>query len=341
MRRIAVEEHFITAGYLAYLRSKKGFPRRVLIDDERHHKSEQLWYTSSCCFTMSNPDEVNKYMIGFGETRLQEMDNAGIDMQVLSLTAPGIETLSSRDGIKWARIINNELAAAIKKNPGRFAGFAAIPFQSPPAAVDELDRAVNELGMKGVMINSNVKGEYLDEKKFWIIFEKAEKLGVPVYIHPKEPSKSMIKPFMAYPVLWAALWGFGAEAGIHVIRLICSGVFDKYPGLKIIIGHMGEAFPYWLWRLDKHWQPTPMARQCAKKPSQYFHDNFYITTSGMFSDPVLKCANEVMGADNILFAVDYPYESSLAAVNFMDSAPVNKQDREKIYHINAEKLLNL
>lgn len=340
MRRIAFEEHFITDRYLAYLRSRKSFPKRVLTE-ENGCPAEQLWYTSSCCFTMPNPDSVNKFMIGFGETRLREMDNAGIDMQVLSLTAPGVETLGARDAIKWARLINDEVAAAVKQYPGRYAGLAALPFQSPAAAVDELERAVRELGFKGTMINSNVKGKYLDEKEFWPVFEKAEQLGVPVYIHPKEPSPSMIKPYMAYPVLWSALWGFAAEVGIHVVRLICSGVFDRYPGLKIIIGHMGEGFPFWLWRLDKHWMPTPMAKKVAKKPSEYFRDNFYITTSGMFYKPALMCACDALGADNILFAVDYPYESSKEAVQFMDSAPLPERDREKIYHLNAEKLLGL
>jgi len=269
------------------------------------------------------------------------MDSAGIDMQVLSLTAPGIEALESRDAIKWAKIINNELGEAIKKSQGRFSGLAALPFQDPPAAADELDRAVNKLGLCGVMINSNVRGQYLDDIKYWPIFEKAEQLGVPVYIHPKEPSPEMIRPFLAYPLLWSALWGFGAEAGIHVMRLICSGVFDRFPKLKIVIGHMGEGFPFWLSRLDKHWQATPMSRQLAKKPSQYLLDNFRITTSGVFFKPAMMCAYEALGADNILFAVDYPYESSKEAVQFLDSMPIPEGDKEKIYHLNAEKLFRL
>jgi 5-carboxyvanillate decarboxylase len=340
MRRIAVEEHFITAGYLAYLRGKRGFPRRVLMEQDGG-PAEQLWYTSKCCFTMPNPDAVNKYMIGFGETRLEEMDAAGIDVQVLSLTAPGVETLTDKAGIKWAQRTNDEIALAIKEHPGRYAGFAAIPFQAPSAAADELDRAVKDLGLCGAMINSNVRGQYLDEKKFWPVFEKAEELGVPIYLHPKEPSPDMIKPFMAYPVLWSALWGFGAEAGLHVMRLICSGVFDKYPQLKIIIGHMGEGFPYWMWRLDKHWKPTPMAKKLARKPSEYLRENFYMTTSGMFYEPALMCAYQAMGADNMLFAVDYPYESSKEATQFLDSAPIPESDKQKIYHLNAEKLLGL
>ena len=269
------------------------------------------------------------------------MDKAGISMQLLSLTAPGVENFNTADGIMWAKRTNDELAGAVKKHPDRLAGLAALPFQEPEAAAEELERAVKALGLKGAMVNSNVQGEYLDDPKFWVIFEKAEKLDVPIYLHPREPSPDMLKPYLAYPGLWTALLGYGAEVSLHAMRLICSGVFDKYPRLKFIIGHMGEALPFWLWRLDRQWLHTPMAKKLSKKPSEYIKDNFRITTSGMFSIPPFLCAYLTLGADNLLFAVDFPYESSDIAVKFIKNTPISEGDKEKICHINAEKLLGL
>lgn len=341
MRKIAVEEHFITYEYLEYLRSRKGYPRREIVGNKKQPKYENIWYSPSCCYTMTNPDNINKPMMDIGNMRIGEMDSAGIDMQMLSLTAPGVETLNIADGIKWAKLINNDISQKIKENKERFAGLASLPFQDPEAAADELERAVKYLGLRGAMVNSNIKGEYLDNKKYWIIFEKAEKLEIPIYLHPKEPSPDMVKPFTAYPTLWSALWGFGAEAGLHVMRLICSGIFDQFPKLKFIIGHMGEALPFWIWRIDKHWQATPMAKTLSKKPGQYLKDNFYITTSGMFSIPPFLCSYLTLGASNILFAVDYPYESSKMAVSFIEAAPICDADKEQILHTNAEKLLRL
>ncbi|OGO17795.1 MAG: hypothetical protein A2Z15_05090 [Chloroflexi bacterium RBG_16_50_11] len=290
---------------------------------------------------MNDINGPDRFLTELGDKRLREMDKAGITMQVLSLTAPGVEAFSSADGITWAKRINDDLSTTVMKYPERFAGFASLPLQEPEAAADELQRAVKKLGLKGALVNSHVRGEYLDNPKFWVVFEKAEKLGVPIYIHPKEPSPDMLKPYLAYPGLWSALWGYGAEAGLHAIRLICSGLFDKYPNLKIIIGHMGEALPFWTWRLDRQWQHTPMAKILSKKPSQYIKENFLITTSGVFSVPALLCAYLTLGAENILFAVDFPYESNETAVQFIKDAPINDSEKEKIFHLNAEKVLGL
>jgi 2,3-dihydroxybenzoate decarboxylase len=196
------------------------------------------------------------------------------------------------------------------------------------------------------MINSHIRGEYLDDRKYWVIFERAEKLNVPLYIHPRQPSPDMIKPFLTYPELASPAWGFAAETGLHAMRLICSGVFDKHPNLKIVLGHLGEALPWWLWRLDSRWivvgreegAAPPLAQ---KKPSQYIKENFYVTTSGMLWHPALQCCYSALGADRILFAVDHPYESSRDAVQFLDTASICDGDKEKIYHVNAEKLLGL
>jgi 5-carboxyvanillate decarboxylase len=340
MKRIAIEEHFMTEDYLNYLRSRKDYPKREIAEDEKHQRIERIIDTPSFHYTV-DPDVAGRRLVDMGE-RLKEMDKAGINMQLLSLSLPGVEPLDASDGITWAKKTNDELAEMVKEYPERFAGLAALPVQAPIEAADELERTVKQLGFKGANINSHIWGEYLDDKKYWVIFEKAEKLGVPIYLHPREPSPDMLKPYLNYVWLPLSMWGYGAETGLHAVRLICSGVFDEYPCLKIILGHLGEGLPFWQWRFDNKWQQkTPMAKNLRKKPSEYMKDNFFITTSGNFSQPALLCAMLTFGADNILFAVDYPYESSEAAVRFMDAASISASDKEKIYHLNAEILLAL
>jgi 5-carboxyvanillate decarboxylase len=275
------------------------------------------------------------------------MDEAGIDMQVLSLSSPGIEGMDdANDAVELAQISNNELAAIIQRHPERYAGFAAIACQDPARAARELERSVKGLGLVGVKINSHIQGEYLDDPKFWPIFEMAEKLEAPVYLHPRSPASEWLAPYTKYPILATPVWGFAAETGLHAMRLICSGVFDKYPGLQVILGHLGEALPYWLWRVDDHrWERAgiedPLAPKIKNKISYYIKNNFYASTSGNFYLPAFMCAYLGLGADRILFAVDYPMESSLEAVKFMEEAPICDLDREKIYHLNSERLLHL
>ena len=283
------------------------------------------------------------------EERLKDMDEAGIDMQVLSYIFPYDDSLNTSEAISIARNANDALAEIVEKYPDRFASFATLALQDPDASADELERAVKELGLKGTMIFSNIGGQYLDNQKFWIILERAEELGVPIYLHPGPPSDDMAAPYMTYPILTGAMWGYSAGTGLHAMRLIISGIFDKYPGLKIILGHLGEGIPYYLWRIDNIWlkqmdraeAPDSSAIKLQRTPTQYFKDNFYITTSGMFWPPALQFANSVLGADDILFAVDYPPESNITAVQFIDAAPVSDDDKEKICHLNAEKLLDL
>jgi 2,3-dihydroxybenzoate decarboxylase len=237
--------------------------------------------------------------------------------------------------------VNNILAETITKYPTRFSALASIAPQDPEEAAKELERAVKELGLKGASINSHTKGEYLDEKKYWVILEKAANLGVPIYIHPRGPSPDMVKPYLGYPRLDSAMLGFSHEVSLHALRLICSGVFDQFPNLNIVLGHMGEALPYWLWRMDNMWQRGNFPNQPKRLPSEYMKSNFYIDTSGMFWEPPLLCAYLALGADRILFAVDYPMESNETAVRFIDSASIADSDKEKICHLNAEKLLGL
>lgn len=342
MKRIAIEEHFFTEEYVAYLRSRKDYPRLEMIKDAENHEAEWLCLAPSCALPSGGP--LLQGLLDVGEGRLKAMDEAGIDLQVLSLSFPGVEALDPSDATGLAKRVNDELFTVVGKYPERFAGFAALAPQDPEAAAGELERAVKRLGFKGAMINSHIRGEYLDEKKYWVIFETAEKLGVPIYLHPRQPSPDMIKPYLSYPQLATASWGFAAETGLHAMRLMCSGVFDRYPGLNIILGHLGEALPWWLWRLESRWMVAKGRGPSAplvKRPSQYIKENFYVTTSGMFWMPALTCCCSGLGADRILFAVDHPYESSKEAVAFMDGASLCDRDKEKIYHLNAETLLGL
>ncbi len=345
MRRIAVEEHFITQGYLDYLHSRKDYPR-VEVDKEKSDGSLRLYRTSERKnSTVWSPAQTNG-MLDIGEGRIREMDEAGVEMQVLSLNNPGVEVFDPADGLKVAIQANNELAETIKKYPSRFAGFAAIPCQDPKAAADELERSVKKLGLKGAKVNSHVNGEYMDNKKFWPIFERAEKLNVPIYLHPREPHPDMLKALMPYTALTGSMWGFGAETALHSMRLILSGVFDEFPNLKIMLGHLGEAFPFWLWRLDNRWNrqaasSDSIASKIKKKPGQYIKENFYATTSGNFYHPSLVCAVSSLGVDRIMFAVDHPQEQMKEAVKFVETAPISEPDKEKIFHINAEKVLGL
>lgn len=283
--------------------------------------------------------------------RLREMDEAGIDMQVLSATLFPGQKISVAEAQSWARDTNNAFARVIDKYPKRFASFAAIALHDPNFAARELERAVIQLGFKGALTGPEITG-YLDEPEYGVFLETAEKMDVPIYIHPKVPPTEMIKPYLKYPILSRSMWGFAADTGLHAMRLICGGIFEKYPRLQIILGHMGENIPYQLWRLDNRWlnekdgRPGMFAADISaslmkKTPSQYFKKHFYITTSGMFWPPVLQLALSALGADRILFAVDYSAESNKVAVQFIESMPMSDSDREKICHLNAERLLRL
>jgi predicted TIM-barrel fold metal-dependent hydrolase len=330
---IAVEEHFHTKKYLDYLHSRKEVPKRDVIE-QRGKKLTRDWWSSKDFFVINSGEPFREADIGEG--RIKEMDNAGIDIQILSIYYPGVQRFNASDGTLWAKSINDELAQAVKRYSSRFAGFATIAPQEPESAANELERTVKEYGFKGAMISGSVRDEYLDDRKYWVIFEKAEKLGVPIYIHPGIPPVDMIKPFQAYPGLAQAGWGFGVDASLHVIRLIHSGVFDKYPGLKIVLGHMGESIPFWLYRIGSR----PMGSN-LKSNAQYFKDNFYVTISGMYWNPVLQFVIAALGADKIMFATDYPVGSCKEVVQFIKSAAISDTDREKICHINAENIFRL
>jgi len=339
-KKITIEEHFSTVEHLDKLRAifDKNYPVQEVIDDETCILSDAPFITN-----MDEPRirEMIKDLLDTGDGRIRNMDKFGIDMQVLSFVAPGVQIFDSKAGAKMAKKMNDKLSQVVNEHPERFAGLAALALQNPDEAADELERSVTDLGLKGACIFPHTKGEYPDEKKYWVVFKRAQALGVPIYLHPRGPSADMVKPYLKYPYLDSAMLGFAAGTSLSAMRLICSGIFDEYPDLKIVLGHMGEAIPFWLWRIDNFWKKGPLAEKRQKMPSQYFKENFVVSTSGMFSEEVLMYTLSVLGAENILFAVDYPMESTEEAVEFMEKAPLKPEDKEKIYHLNAESLFSL
>jgi len=286
---------------------------------------------------------LQERLFDLGALRIKEMDEAGIDLQVLSHGAPATQRLDPETAVPLARRANDRLHEAVSKHPGRFEGFAVLPTADPKAAADELERAVTRLGFKGAMIHGLTNNLFIDDKRFWPIFERAQALDVPLYLHPAVPHKAVIDVYYRdyleqFPGLMTAAWGFGVETATQGIRLVLSGVFESYPGLKIILGHLGEGLPFYLWRID-----MALARQGNRKTPfrDTFREHFWITTSGNFSTPSLLCCVMEMGADRILFSVDYPFVPNPPGVKWMEHVPLGPEDRAKILHGNAKRLLRL
>jgi 5-carboxyvanillate decarboxylase len=281
-----------------------------------------------------------------GERRLADMDATGIDRQIISITAPGPQVLAAADAVAIATLANDRLAEACRRHPDRFSGLTAVAPQDPEAAAKEIERGHRELGMKGVIINSHTKGEYLDNPKFWPIFEAAEALGTPIYLHPTTPPKTMIGPLLEAG-LDGAIYGFAVETGMHLLRIITAGVFDRFPGLKIVVGHLGEALPFWLYRLDYMHAATVRAqryesmRPISKKPSDYMRENVWVTTSGMPWESAIMFCREVLGAERVLYAMDYPYEYVPEEVTAQDNLPLDPAALKAFFQTNAEQLFGL
>lgn len=289
---------------------------------------------------------VQRRMQDLHGTRIEEMDQSGIDVSILSLRSPGTEGIP--DPVRAATVAreaNDFLAAEIAKSNGRLAGFACVALQDTRAAIAELDRAINRLGFKGVLINGyvNIEGpddaHYLDEERFLPFWEAVAALGVPVYLHPRAPRDR--RSFAGHKELLGATWGFAPETATHALRLVYSGLFDRLPGLTVILGHMGETLPFFAWRIQHCFEWNPADKRLEKRLQDYLCDNFFITTSGNNSDQALICALLTIGSDRILFSTDYPFEMATDAARWIERAPISELDRRKIAFENARKLFTL
>ena len=342
MKKITLEEHFLSPAYAQHMRDLQSQRKASAGVSGMPPEFEALLADPIIQRAIA---AVEAKLLDVGEGRLAAMDACGIDMQVLSLSAitfAAIQGESDTDqAISLARQANDYLAEQVRRHPDRFAGFAALPLQDPKAAAAELERAVTQLGFKGALVNGHTNGEYLDERKFWGVWERAEQLGVPIYLHPADSEADQMKIYQGYPGLRGAVWNWTVETATHALRIICSGIFDAFPNAILLLGHMGEALPYTLQRIDEGWSRTPQSKQLQHLPSYYVKNNVFITTSGNCSTEALLCALTSMSADHILFSVDYPYASLESRTLFVETAPISEIDREKICHLNAERLLKL
>jgi 2,3-dihydroxybenzoate decarboxylase len=280
-----------------------------------------------------------------GDLRLEQMDLAGIDFQILSLFDPGVqEDTDFARAVDNARRANDNLAETVRATPQRFGGFATLATQDPHAAAVELERAVTDLGLVGGLINGRSHGRYLDDPAYSELFDCAQRLEVPIYLHPTTPHPDVMAAWFAPYVddgLHLASWGFAAEAGTHVLRLIYSGLFDRYPRLQMIIGHLGEMLPFAAFRIDRYYGlggDSSSGRRLQKLPSEYLKSNFYVTTSGNFSPPAFACTLDVMSAERVMFSVDYPMDDNVDGAEFLASYPMADDARAKVAAGNAMRL---
>lgn len=319
MKTIALEEHFVTASFLK----------------------------ATGAYGAAAPPRLQRMqaqLLDLGDGRIAAMDEGGVDLQVLSLTTL-VGSLEPASASAVLRDVNDELAAAVSAHPSRFAGFAALNTRDPESAAKELERCVNDLGFKGALLSGTTDGEFHDQPKFIPIFEAANALRVPVYIHPAPPPPAVKSAyFSGLPgetglVLSIAGWGWHAETGLHSLRLIVSGLFDRFPELQVIIGHMGEGVPYALVRSNQ--LLTSVARHLKLSVGEYFHRNFHVTTSGYFTLPPFQCAYEVVGIDRLMYSVDYPFSANTEGRDFLNSLKLSDDEKSKLTHRNAQALLKL
>jgi 5-carboxyvanillate decarboxylase len=338
-RRIATEEAWISPELLTIYQKmlKDGSSNDPGFDSLWRHYG--LGMSERCV-------NVRERMLDIGERRIDDMDAAGIDMQLLLLTTPGVQLLDAETAIGLAAASNDQVSAAVHKHPDRFAALAAIAPQAPHAAAKELERAVTRLKLKGAVINSHSRGHYLDDQKFWPIFEAAESLDVPIYIHPNTPPSDMIGPLLARG-LDGAIYGFAVECGMHLLTIMTSGVFDRFPKLQMVFGHLGEGLPFWLFRLDfmHRAQVSTNRYECLKplkrKISDYMRENVYYTTSGMAWEPAIMFTRSVVGSERVLYAMDYPYQYVPEEVAAMERMPLTDQDKKAFFQSNAESVFRL
>lgn len=277
----------------------------------------------------------------FDDARLAVMDEAGIEVMVLSQTGPSVQAeLDVQLALRRAQANNDFLAAQVERRPTRYAGFATLPMHSPREAAGELTRAVEQLGFKGALVHGHTNGRYYDDRAYDAFWERLQALDVPLYLHPID-FPEVPKTFEGHPELTAAAWGWGIETGTHALRLLFGGVFDRFPRVQVVLGHMGEGLPFQRWRFDSRFAVYPHGIQLQRQPSEYIGRNILITTSGVCSPGALSGALQEVGPDAVMFSVDYPYESPSVAADFIEKAPISEEVREKICYSNAARLLKL
>ena len=315
VRKIALEEHFLAPGY------------------------EDYWRPTVATIDPKVANSLYERLTDFGDMRLEAMDGAGIVRSILSISGPGVQ--AERDtatAVRRAREANDFLAREIGKRPDRYSGFAHLAMQDPRAAADELERCVRELNFCGAMINGHTNGQYLDHPSLHPFWERAEELLAMIYIHPTDPVTPA--PVLdGYDGLRRSTWEWGFETGSHALRLVFSGLFDRYPRTRIALGHLGETLPYLLWRFDS--RSKLYGVKLGQKPSDYIKQNIVVTTSGMCSAEPLACAMAALGADRVMFAADYPFEQAAEAGKFMDETPLDEGLRKDIAFSNAFSHLGL
>jgi hypothetical protein len=324
MRTITLEEHFTTTEFLKATGQDRDMNARL--------------------------QEVRRRLLDVGKGRIADMDAARIDVQVMSLSSAGLDKLDAQTATTLVQDINDQLAAAVAAHPDRFAAFATLALQEPEKAVREFQRCITHLKFQGLIVMGTVNGVFLDDPRFTPIFEAVQALDVPIYMHPGFPPPPVRDAYYSgLPGnigfgLSMAGWGWHAETGLHCLRLILTGVLDRFPKLKILVGHMGDHLPFNIARADRVFgelageNSTP---PFERRVIEYFRDNFYVTTSGYFDIPPFLCALSVLGPDRVLFSVDYPYASNRAGREFLDTLPVGPEELEQISHGNAERILKL
>ncbi len=320
----------------------RGKPNCPVIAIEEHYWDPDITSNYAGVEAFRDP-EMLKRLHDLGEYRISHMDKAGVDMQVLSHGAPSLQKLGADKAVDLAKRANDRLATACQKYPTRFAGFAALPTDNPTAAAAELERCEKTLGFKGAMIHGLSNGEFLDEPKFDPIWAMAEKLDVPIYLHPSVPHPNVTdvyykKYMQEYPMVIRAAWGFTVETATIAIRMVLGGVFQRHPKMKLILGHFGETLPFLVWRID---QALSRPGQKSMSFRQVFSNNFYVTTSGNFSNPALLCTMMEMGIDRILFAIDYPFVNNEEGMEWIPNMPLCDEDKIKLLSGNAKRLLKL
>jgi 2,3-dihydroxybenzoate decarboxylase len=315
VKKIALEEHFLSPGLV------------------------EVWRPTMADVPAPATETFHKKLTDFGDLRLETMDKAGIDKAVLSISGPGVQAVRDpATATRLAREANDFLAEQIARRPDRYAGFAHIAVQDAKAAADELERSMRDLKFCGAMINGHTDGLYLDDRSLDPFWERAEALGAVIYIHPTDPV-TPAPVLNGVPGLRRSTWEWGFETGSHALRLVFSGLFDRFPNARVALGHMGETLPYLLWRFDSRAKLYNI--KLGKEPSDYIRDNFVVTVSGMLALEPLRCALDALGRDKVMFAADYPFEDMVEAGHFMDTVPLSDSERVDVAYNNAVKVFGL